>query len=412
MQAHKHAQVSVALSVTYKGKPRPEPVWLMRYRLPSGKDSRSVLGPAWRKKGRPAAGYLTESDALLRAQAFAAEHSGDTPDARRSFRVALEAFLRYGEDEKGLRGSTLVNYRRIGNRLAERRWRGDLTWADRPLDSFTDVDLIAVRRELVVAKRAGDTLNHYRRVLRGVFGTHPTSPALGWKWNAQKLESEGKLRFYTPEQVRRLTAEAYSPLDAAIFTLATEAGPRLSEIRGLKVSNVDFEVGVIRFEDGFTTSGGHAGNKGRRVRSVPLSSNVRAALAPHCEGRPTNALVFEHETKPGEPVCGSSLYRRFVSAAKRAGLPVLRFHDLRHSFGTQAIRAFNIHEVQRMMGHRHITTTERYLHYAPDPDAAAKLSGLWGGPAGEDGANVVSIRRGDGEPKGSLGTREALRQQP
>ncbi len=209
--------------------------------------------------------------------------------------------------------------------------------------------------------------------------------------------------------MRRLTAEAYSPLDAAIFTLATEAGPRLSEIRGLKVSNVDFEVGVIRFEDGFTTSGGHAGNKGRRVRSVPLSSNVRAALAPHCEGKARNALVFEHAAKPGEPICGTSLYRRFVSAAKRAGLPVLRFHDLRHSFGTQAIRAFNIYEVQRMMGHRHITTTERYLHYAPDPDGAAKLSGLWGAPAGEDGANVVSIRRGDGEPKGSLDTREALR---
>jgi hypothetical protein len=44
-----------------------------------------------------------------------------------------------------------------------------------------------------------------------------------------------------------------------------------------------------------------------------------------------------------------------------------------------------------MMGHRHITTTERYLHYAPDPDAAAKLSGLWGGDEGPD--NVVKIRR-------------------
>jgi integrase len=92
----------------------------------------------------------------------------------------------------------------------------------------------------------------------------------------------------------------------------------------------------------------------------------------------------------GRAICGISLYRRFVNAAKRARLPILRFHDLRHSFGTQAIRAFNICEVQRMMGHRHITTTERYLHYAPDPDAAAKLSGLWqsDGPSN----NVVSIR--------------------
>jgi len=131
---------------------------------------------------------------------------------------------------------------------------------------------MTVRRELVAAKRAGHTLNHYRRVLRGVFGTHPTSPALAWKWNAQKVESEGKLSFYTPEQVRKLTAEAYSPLDAAIFTLATEAGPRLSEIRGLKVSNVDFEVGVIRFEDGFTTSGCQAcGTPGAALpRPAPL----------------------------------------------------------------------------------------------------------------------------------------------
>ena len=111
---------------------------------------------------------------------------------------------------------------------------------------------------------------------------------------------------------------------------------------------------------------------------------------PTARARPEEALVFEHEAKPGEPICGISLYRRFVSTAKRAGLPILRFHDLRHSFGTHAIRAFNIYEVQRMMGHRHITTTERYLHYAPDPDAAAKLSGLWQSDAAS--GNVVSLR--------------------
>jgi integrase len=112
-------------------------------------------------------------------------------------------------------------------------------------------------------------------------------------------------------------------------------------------------------------------------------------------------LVFEHLAKPGQPICGTSLYRRFVSASKRAGLPRIKFHELRHTFGTQAIRAFNIYEVQRMMGHQHIATTERYLHYAPDPHAAAKLSGLFGAPAGEDGGNVIPLRR-SGEPRGSL----------
>jgi integrase len=403
MQAHRSGvQVSVSLSTAYKRKRRREAVWEMRYRLPSGKDSRSVLGRAWTKKGRPAAGYLTETDALLKAEAFAAEHSADTADARRTFGSALKAFLSDCRDEKGLRGSTLNEYRKIGERLAARPWRADLNWGDRRLDAFDDDDIQVVRRELVRAKRSADTLNHYRRVLRGIFGTQPSSPALAWAWKAQKVESEGKLRFYTPEQVGRLIAEAYSPVDAAIFTLATEAGPRQSEIRALKARNVDFEVGVTRFEDGYTTAGGHAGNKGRRVRSVPMSANVRAALRPYCAGRSPDALVFEHEAKPGQPICGTSLSRRFVSAAKRAELPRLKFHELRHSFGTQAIRVFNIYEVQRMMGHRHITTTERYLHYAPDPDAAAKLSGLWGAPEGEDGSNVVPLRRRVGEPTGSL----------
>ena len=243
---------------------------------------------------------------------------------------------------------------------------------------------------MVEAGRNASTVNHVRRVIRGAFGTHASSPAQAWVWMSAKVESEGQLRFYDPAQVIALKRHAHSPLDAAVFTLAAEAGPRLSEIRALKVRNVDFANGVLRFEDGYTTKGGHAGNKGRRVRSVPMSANVRAALLPYCNNRAGEEFVFEHDAKPGEPICGVSLYRRFVSAAKRAGLPVLRFHDLRHSFGTQAIRAFNIYEVQRMMGHRHITTTERYLHYAPDPDAAAKLSGLWQ----SDDAH--------GEPLGSL----------
>jgi integrase len=373
----------------------------MRYRLPSGKDSRQVLGPAWTRRGRPQAGYLTESEARATAEAFAAEHSNDTMDLRRTLGAALAAFLSFCETEEGLRGSTLNDYRKIGLRLCSRLWKGDIVWSDRRLDSFSADDVLDVRRELVHAKRSADTLNHYRRVVRGVFGTQAGSPALAWPWQAHKVEAEGKLRFYSPQQVRTLIAHAHSPRDVAIYTLATQAGPRLSEIRALKVGNVDLDVGVIRFEDGYTTAGGHAGNKGRRVRSVPLSVDVRAALSPYCEGRSPDALVFEHERKPGEPICGVSLYRRFVSAARRAGLPALRFHDLRHSFGTQAIRAFNIYEVQRMMGHRHITTTERYLHYAPDPDAAAKLSGLWGGPACDVDGNVVPLRRRDGEPMGS-----------
>ena len=69
-----------------------------------------------------------------------------------------------------------------------------------PLDTFDAADLLAFRQELIDAKRGASTVNHYRRVVRGIFGTAPSSPALAWPWMTHKVESEGKLRFYTPDR--------------------------------------------------------------------------------------------------------------------------------------------------------------------------------------------------------------------
>jgi integrase len=168
----------------------------------------------------------------------------------------------------------------------------------------------------------------------------------------------------------------------------------MSEIRALKVFDVDFGVDVLRLEDGYTTHGGFAGNKGRRTRrSVPMSANVRRVLWPLCQAKDGEELVFQRRSWPGEPIVASDLYRRFISACKRAGLPQIRFRDLRHTFGTRAIRKFKIHEVQGMMGHRHITTTEIYLHYTPDAEASAKLTELWGDRGGR--GSRVSARSAD-----------------
>ena len=391
MQAKRYLHGAVSLSTAYKGRPRTHPVWVLRYRLPSGKDSSKTLGQAWIKASRPPAGFMTKAQAEAAGQRFLDAHATSVPADRRTLARALQDFIAHSERERRLRESTLAEYRRIAVWLGARPWRAELTWRERPLDTFVPEELAALRAEMVDAGLSASTVNHVRRIVRGAFGTHASSPAHAWEWMSAKVESEGQLQFHDPAQLVRLKQHAHSPLDVAVFTLAAEAGPRMSEIRALKVRNVDFANGVLRFEDGYTTRGGHAGKKGRRVRSVPMSDNVRAALLPYCRDRTGEDLVFVRDGKPGEPICGVSLYRRFVSAAQRAGLPVLRFHDLRHSFGTQAIRAFNIYEVQRMMGHRSITTTERYLHYAPDPDGAAKLSGLWAsdGPRG----NVVRIPR-------------------
>jgi hypothetical protein len=68
---------------------------------------------------------------------------------------------------------------------------------------------------------------------------------------------------------------------------------------------------------------------------------------------------------------------RFIRAQKKAELRVRRFHDLRHTFGTLAIRRFDLVSVKEMMGHAQLSTTERYLHSKPRPTDAAKLTAIF-----------------------------------
>ena len=70
----------------------------------------------------------------------------------------------------------------------------------------------------------------------------------------------------------------------------------------------------------------------------------------------------------------SALYRRYKLALQRAGLRDLRFHDLRHTFGTRAISKASILQVKEWMGHADVQTTMQYLHYSPRPQDALLLA--------------------------------------
>ena len=54
----------------------------------------------------------------------------------------------------------------------------------------------------------------------------------------------------------------------------------------------------------------------------------------------------------------------------------MRFHDLRHTFGTTAVQAFPLSDVKAYMGHADISTRMLYVHHVPQVGAAEKLSAL------------------------------------
>jgi integrase len=83
-------------------------------------------------------------------------------------------------------------------------------------------------------------------------------------------------------------------------------------------------------------------------------------------------LVFVGQV--GGHLDASALLRRYRTALRAAGLRPLRFHDLRHTFGTRVIGHADIRRVQEWMGHADVQTTMRYLHYAPRHDDAALVA--------------------------------------
>jgi integrase len=162
--------------------------------------------------------------------------------------------------------------------------------------------------------------------------------------------------------------------DAAIYLTAAMAGLRRGELLALRWGDVDFEQNSIRVYEGYSanTTGK---TKSRKPRTVPMVEKVAVALKevkqrPFLTGKSDLVFVSRERTN----LDGSALRRRYGRALDAAGLRQLRFHDLRHTFGSLAINVASIVQVQAWMGHADIKTTMRYLHHKSRATDARLLS--------------------------------------
>jgi integrase len=346
------------------------PCWYVKYRLPDGRQVQKKLGPAWTGRGRPPAGYFTKRLAEDRLRQVLSEASrgtlsGSAPRTGVSFAEAAAEFLRYVEQDRQRKPSTLAGYRAIV--------RSQLlpAFGDLPLESMTTPMIeqwLASLRRSAATRRLALVLLHgiFRRAVK-VWGL-AANPAAG----AEKppLTRSGDLEVFSPEEVWALVRAAESEQDGAIYLTAAFTGLRMGELLALRWRDVDFAGSVVRVRGSYsvrvlTTP------KSDKVRSVPLAGGVAAALARLGQRRDwvgEDDLVFAGAA--GGYLDGSALRRRYKVALTAAGLRSLRFHDLRHTFGTRMIAKADIRRVQEWMGHADIQTTMRYLHYAPRAEDA------------------------------------------
>lgn len=299
-------------------------------------------------------------------------HSKETQPHSELEELVLQ-FLEYMEIERGASPYTIRNYHFYLRRFSAWFVRSART------DDIRELDLSSVRKYRVYLSRYTDekggtlsrvTQSYYVITLRSflkwlVKNDYDVLPPD--RIDLPKTESRS-LKFLNRRQVERLLSQPSlsSPKglrDKAILELLFSTGLRVSELVGLDRDHIDLdrrEFGII--------------GKGGRARVVFLSLRAAGWVSRYVESRDDHwkPLFIRYSRGKADPsssgeemrLSSRSVQRIVERYSKKARLPVrITPHGLRHSFATDLLHAgAGLREVQEMLGHKNISTTQIYTH--------------------------------------------------
>ena len=162
------------------------------------------------------------------------------------------------------------------------------------------------------------------------------------------------------------------PIWHDFFYTEITTGLRLGEICGLKWDDLDEKTGKLKIRRSISQSSG----KGMTVGETKTKNGKRTILLPKgtlhiLRERRKNAVtewIFPSPLKPEKPTAPSSAYQRLKLILKNAGLPDIRFHDLRHTFATHALTSgVDAKTLSGILGHTNASfTLDTYTHVTTD----------------------------------------------
>jgi integrase/recombinase XerD len=130
-----------------------------------------------------------------------------------------------------------------------------------------------------------------------------------------------------------------------------DTGLRLTEVRNLRTTDIDLDNMVLVVECG----------KGRKMRLVPFSENLRRSLYRYIRDLKPGEHVFR--TRTGSVLSPRNALRDLNKLARRAGIGRIGWHVLRHTMATMYLRSGgNVAYLRRILGHSSIQTTMVYEH--------------------------------------------------
>jgi integrase/recombinase XerD len=276
--------------------------------------------------------------------------------------ATITSFLTHVRVEKGLSANTVSAYRRDLVKFDVFAQKRKLS-----LESVTRDDLVDFLAGLYRLNLESRTVARHLVTLRNFFRFAQTQelisadPSINLESPKIRRSLPGYLRL---EEVERLLEQPDSstPLglrDRAMLEVLYSTGLRVSELIGLRVSDLDSKVGCVRCI-----------GKGDKERIVPVGRkalamvdkylrDARPKLLGKLRGSPT---LFVN--RRGVSLSRVGVWKILSAYGRRAGLRIsLTPHMLRHSFATHLLeRGADLRSVQLMLGHADISTTQIYTH--------------------------------------------------
>ena len=219
-----------------------------------------------------------------------------------------------------------------------------------------------------------------------------------WQQVGERLGCSAATAIYlyraTPEAV---LGDDLARVDRALYLTAAMTGLRQGELLGLRWRDVDWAAQKIRVVRPYVRGKFRSPKSRTSSRAVPMADRVGQELELLFQASAYQAeddLVFGHP-HTGHPLERSQVSKRFKRTLKRAGVREVRFHDLRHTFGTRCAAAgVPLRTLQAWMGHADIKTTMVYTHYAPGANEAELVNGVFGAPGARPDPGRAATDRG------------------